>query len=192
MCVFSSCTNLRTRPGRGTARKEKVKRSIDDSDPDDDSSREKGLRRGKKEGIGANTFTDGDAARSLGSTLRDSNVVTHLPAPGHSTLLFLGLFRTPFQLSSVNRIPYPLFLQHLYISYRGFLAPCAPPRMRFSVVGSATRSRIIMGSSLHRRSHEFSWANFYRGIVAFKDVNVTIRLEDFGEVQLDRFECEER
>lgn len=84
-----------------------------------------GCPLGKKE-ICANTFTRDDTVRSLGfyRGLDDSNVVTHLL--DHSTLLFLRLFRLPFQLSSVNRIPYPLFVQHLYISYRGFPTPFVP------------------------------------------------------------------
>lgn len=74
----------------------------------------------------------------------DTSVVTHLLVLGHSTLLFLGLFRPPFQLSSVNRIPYTLFLQHLYISYRGLpTLSVHAPRMR-RVHYSGTRFAIII------------------------------------------------
>lgn len=68
---------------------------------------------------------------SLGCFPPTSTIQTSLPIYPCSTiptLLFLGLFHLPFQLSSVNHIPYPLSpCDASYTSYRGFPTPFAFP-----------------------------------------------------------------
>lgn len=92
---------------------------------------------GWKKGIRANTFTEDDTVGSLGwPNPVDSNVVAHLlPCPA-TPLYCFSVYPLPplFQLSSVNRIPYLLSAQHLYISYRGFPTPS---RARADVCGAA-------------------------------------------------------